>query len=269
MELGEKLRQTRLEAGLSQKALCGSEITRNMLSRIENGAARPSMKTLQYLAARLGKPVSYFLEEAAVVSPNQDVMESARRLYDTGEFQQAKLVLEGYQSPDPVYDREKELLCVLVGLAIAEEAIAQGRDRYALELLEQIQIPPVYCAQALKRQRLLLMGRIPGAPRVCSQLPSLDEELLLRAREAIHQGDSRRGTHLLEAMQSRDTPQWMLLRGEAYLAERAYQNAVQCFRRAEAAFPETVIPRLEHCYRELGDYKQAYLYACKQKKNGS
>lgn len=44
MELGEKLRLARLEAGLSQRALCGDEITRNMLSRIENGAARPSMK---------------------------------------------------------------------------------------------------------------------------------------------------------------------------------------------------------------------------------
>ena len=76
----------------------------------------------------------------------------------------------------------------------------------------------------------------------------------------------RRGTHLLEAMQRRDSPKWMLLRGEAYLAENAYQNAVLCLRRAEDAFPEEVIPRLEHCYRELGDYKQAYLYACKQKK---
>ena len=34
MSLGEKLRQARLEAGLSQRALCGGEITRNMLSRI-------------------------------------------------------------------------------------------------------------------------------------------------------------------------------------------------------------------------------------------
>ncbi len=66
MELGEKLRLARLEAGLSQRALCGDEITRNMLSRIENGAARPSMKTLRFLAARLDKPVSYFLEEDTV-----------------------------------------------------------------------------------------------------------------------------------------------------------------------------------------------------------
>ena len=86
MELGEKLRLARLEAGLSQRALCGDEITRNMLSRIEHGAARPSMKTLGYLAARLGKPVSYFLEEDTVCSPNQEIMTAARQLFDGKDY---------------------------------------------------------------------------------------------------------------------------------------------------------------------------------------
>ena len=53
MELGEKLRLARTGAGLSQRQLCGQEITRNMLSQIESGKAKPSMSTLQYLAARL------------------------------------------------------------------------------------------------------------------------------------------------------------------------------------------------------------------------
>lgn len=266
MVLGEKLRQARLEAGLSQRALCGEEITRNMLSRIENGAAQPSMKTLRCLADRLGKPMSYFLDEQAVVSANQEVMESTRRLYDTGQFEQALEVLDGYWSPDPVYDREKALLTVLTRLTLAEQAIDQHRERYARELLENTETRGVYCAEALNRQRILLLGRLGGSQRLCCQLPSLDEELMLRSAEAIRAGDTRRGIHLLEAMQHRDTPRWMLLRGEAYLAESSYQNAVQCLRRAEEAFPEEVIPRLENCYRELGDYKQAYLYACKQKK---
>ena len=265
MELGEKLRQARLEANLSQRALCGGEITRNMLSRIEHGAARPSMKTLQYLAARLGKPVSYFLEETAVVSPNQGVMDSARRFYDAGKPEQAAQALEGYLEPDPVYDREKALLYALTRLAMAEQAIAQGRERYAQELLEQTKTNTVYCPEALERQRLLLLGRISGG-QVCAQLPSLDEELQLRAEASILQGEAGRGAHLLEAMQHQDSPKWMLLRGEAYLAQRAYQNAIPCFLRAETAFPEETAPKLEHCYRELGDYKQAYLYACKQKK---
>ena len=53
MTLGEKLKQARLDAGLSPRQLCGDVITRNMLSQIENGSARPSMATLSYLASRL------------------------------------------------------------------------------------------------------------------------------------------------------------------------------------------------------------------------
>lgn len=266
MSLGEKLRQARLEAGLSQRALCGGEITRNMLSCIENGAAQPSMHTLQYLADRLGKPVSFFLEEQAVVSPNQNVIEDARRLYDLGRFDRAMAALEDYTSPDPVYDREKALLTVLLRLALAEQAILQHRDRYARELLENTDTGGVYCAEALNRQRLLLLGRLGIIDGLSAQLPSLDEELMLRGAEAIRDGDSRRGAHLLEAAQHRDSPKWMLLRGEAYLAEGAYENAARCFRQAEETYPEEAIPRLESCYRELGDYKRAYLYACKQKK---
>ena len=52
MELGEKLRLARLEAGLSQRALCGDEITRNMLSRIENGAAREIVRVTGYMAGK-------------------------------------------------------------------------------------------------------------------------------------------------------------------------------------------------------------------------
>ena len=116
MELGEKLRLTRLEAGLSQRALCGDEITRNMLSRIENGAARPSMKTLGCLAARLGKPVSYFLGEDTVCSPNQEIMTAVRQLFDGKDYAGAMRALAQYRAPDEIYDRERQLLEILVRL---------------------------------------------------------------------------------------------------------------------------------------------------------
>ena len=155
MELGEKLRQARMEAGLSQRALCGEEITRNMLSRIENGAARPSMGTLQYLAARLGKPVSYFLEETAVCSPNQAVMAKARQLFDEGDFAGVKQALSGYRAPDETYDRERQLLESVTLLNLAEQAIGDGKEPYARELLENaaeaIGNAP-YCGKELERQ---------------------------------------------------------------------------------------------------------------------
>ena len=75
MEMGELLRKARLEAGLTQRALCGDRITRNMLSQIENGTARPSMATLQYLADALGKPVSYFLGEVVLTANQQRMLQ--------------------------------------------------------------------------------------------------------------------------------------------------------------------------------------------------
>lgn len=265
MELGEKLRLARLEAGLSQRQLCGGEITRNMLSQIENGSARPSMKTLRYLAARLGKPVSFFLEETALVSPNQAILESARLHYDSGDPAAVVEALAAFQSPDPVYGREAQLLRVLSYLALAEQALSEKRHRYALELLEKADCATAYLPEALDRRRLLLLGRIPGHA-VASRLPSLDEELFLRAREALLSGDTARSAHLLEAMEDQTAPRWHLLRGEVYLKEQSYPSAAHHFRAAEPHFPGETAPRLEQCYRELGDYRLAYEYACKQKR---
>lgn len=264
MELGEKLRRSRMEAGLSQRQLCGEMITRNMLSQIEHGSARPSMDTLKYLAARLGKPVSFFLEETAVVSPNQDIMKAARQLFDTGDFAGAAQILTDYQEPDEVYDREWQLLEKLVRLALAEEAVGAGREPYAREVLERAAFRTVYCDEELERRRLLLLGRIRGQA-VCDRLPSLDEELLLRAEEVLASGGVKRAAQLLDAAEDQDSPRWCFLRGECYLVKKEFAAAARCFHSAEAAFPKETAARLETCYRELGDYKRAYEYACKQK----
>ena len=264
MELGKKIRQARLEAGLSQRQLCGEEITRNMLSLIENGSAKPSMKTLQYLAARLGKSVSYFLEENAVLSPNQKIMVSARQLYDEGNFTEADKVLEDYRNPDPVYDREKELLWVLIRLELAKEAIRQERFLYAAELLKQTPVKTAYLSEELNRRRLLLLGSISNQ-RVAHQLPSLDAELLLRAEEALEEGFLSRTEHLLEAMEHQNAPKWHLLRGEVCLKQKKWQEAAAHLQLAETEFPKKVYSSLEICYRELGNFQKAYEYACKQR----
>lgn len=264
MELGERLRQARLEAGLSQRQLCGEEITRNMLSLIENGSAKPSMKTLQYLAGRLGKPVSFFLEETVSVSPNQACVYAARQLYDQGNFAAAAKTLEVYREPDTIFDREYHLLQVLICLEMATEAIRQKRELYALELLKKADRETDYCGEELQRKRLLLTGKL-KAQRVSSQLPSLDAELLLRAEEALAEGNTQRAACLLDAAEEQKTVQWTLLRGEAYLAEKDYPSAARCFHSAEAEAPAKAVPKLEQCYRELGDFKRAYEYACKQR----
>ena len=268
MELGEKIRSARLEAGLSQRQLCGDAITRNMLSQIENGSARPSMDTLRYLAGRLGKPVSYFLEDEAVTSPNLEIMAQARAAYEAAQYAQAQESLSRYSRPDPVFDWEYHLLQALCLMALAKQAAEDHRRPYAEELLYQAaqagsQTP--YYTPAMERERLLLLAAVSPAPAVEAALPSDDRELLLRAEAALARKDPARCNACLTAAQDRETPRWHWLRGEAEFALTNYSSAAEHFLSAEAVFPTETIPRLEACYKELGDFKKAYEYACKQR----
>ena len=158
MELSQKLKQARLDAGLSQKALCGDRITRNMLSQIENGSARPSMDTLRYLAAQLGKPLSYFLEDDAVTSPNQALMEQVRAASPSDALH----LLGSYKAPDPTFDAERWLLEALTCLILAEDALSQGKPAYARSLLERAQVAgsrtPYYTAANESRRLFLRQG---------------------------------------------------------------------------------------------------------------
>ncbi len=263
MELGQRLKQARLEAGLSQRQLCGEEITRNMLSQIENGSARPSMDTLRYLAGRLGKPMGYFLEEQAVTSPNQQIMEQARNAAPSD----ALALLKTYQDPDPVFDQERWLLEALSCIALAERVIEDGRLGYAATLLELAAgagaRTPYYTA-ALERRRLLLCHRAKtaSATALAALLPDNTEEVLLRAAAALEQGEAVKCGMLLDTV-GRDEEYWHFLRGESFLVQKAYAQAVEHYLRAGESNP--VYSRLELCYRELEDYKKAYEYACKQR----
>ena len=268
MTLGEKLLQSRLEAGLSQRQLCGDQITRNMLSRIEHGTARPSMDTLRYLAARLEKPVSYFLEEDTVTSSNFSVMVAARAAFDNGDFDSVMQALADYRDPDEIFYRERLLLETMSLLALAETAISQQKYLYAKELLDRIPTDTGYRLPELERRRLLLLGRMPDADRVavCQALPSPDEELLLRTEAALAQENSTRALDYLAAAEDQTTARWNLLRGKALFVRKEYAQAAECLKAAEAAYPRECPEMLETCYRELKDFEQAYFYACKQKK---
>ena len=63
MNIGEKIKKLRTAKMMTQAELAGTAITRNMLSQIENGVARPSLDTVQYIAARLNVSPGYLLAE--------------------------------------------------------------------------------------------------------------------------------------------------------------------------------------------------------------
>ena len=53
--LGERVRSARRERGMSQAQLAGEQLTKGFISQVESGLVRPSVRSLQILATRLGK----------------------------------------------------------------------------------------------------------------------------------------------------------------------------------------------------------------------
>lgn len=63
-KIGQRIRELRLRRGFTQKTLAGEQMTRNMLSLIENGVASPSLANIQYIADRLDVPIGYFFAKS-------------------------------------------------------------------------------------------------------------------------------------------------------------------------------------------------------------
>ena len=59
--LGERVRTARKALGMSQAQLAGDELTKGFISQLESGSVRPSIRSLQIIASRLGKPLDHFL----------------------------------------------------------------------------------------------------------------------------------------------------------------------------------------------------------------
>lgn len=255
MELGEKILKARLEAGLSQRQVCGDTITRNMLSRIEHGVARPSMKTLQYLSGVLGKPVGYFLGEVEE-SSNECVMAAARGYFQNGKYALVLQTLEDFREPDPVYAWEKGLLGYVSCLLGAENAAKEGREPVKEKFLSQSRrfSSPYILPPLLSYLERLRSGN--GAEKT-----NLDEALLLRAKAAMEGEDPDRARRLLEAVEKRDKS-WFFLSGKLALSAKDYTRAEAELLRGEE---RQCLPLLEECYLAQGNYEKAYFCAYRRR----
>jgi transcriptional regulator with XRE-family HTH domain len=87
--IGQRLKQARLAAGLTQQQLAGDRYTKAYISALENGIAKPSMAALNYLAPRLGRTASDMLSDPSRAWARME----ADLALAAGHWQQA---LDGY-----------------------------------------------------------------------------------------------------------------------------------------------------------------------------
>ena len=127
--LGQRIRRIRGQRGMSLAKVGGSDFTRAFLSQIELGKARPSLRVLRVIAARLGTEVEYLLEGRQAGLERELALEMGRVLVALGEYRRAlralKPALTSYDWP----------LGTDARLVQAEAMIALGRKEKANEIL--------------------------------------------------------------------------------------------------------------------------------------
>ena len=119
--IGQRIREARHRAGLTQQQLAGDRYTKAYVSALETGIARPSMVALSFLSERLGLPASHFIDEG---HPVWTRLEVDMRLA-AGDWQAAA---DGYQSllADATDDAVRADL--LRGLAEASARLDRGKE---------------------------------------------------------------------------------------------------------------------------------------------
>jgi transcriptional regulator with XRE-family HTH domain/Tfp pilus assembly protein PilF len=93
--LGERLRQLRVAAGMTQSELAGERFSKEYVSQIERGKTRPTAETVEWLARRLGVDPG-FLAEGVSTEQRQRVEAGLARAEALGESDRFDEALAAY-----------------------------------------------------------------------------------------------------------------------------------------------------------------------------
>ena len=134
--LGQKIKNARLAMGMTQRELCGGDITRNMLSRIETGDAYPSLETLCLLASRLGMHPGYFLDDSddGESLRNRRLLSMIKAEYEKGNY--ALCLDYGRGLTDS--DDEFRLISTVCSFRCGTEKLMAGELRRAAEYFDGV-----------------------------------------------------------------------------------------------------------------------------------
>lgn len=165
MTLGQKVRMLRKERRLTQATLCGSYMTRNMLSQIESDRANPSVATIRYLAEMLEVPAGYFLDEGdnLLAYRKLDDMSIIRKHYLDRNYQKC---LDACKSLTD-FDDELALImadCYLhIGIGHYKKGNPEGARR-ALRLAEVFATRTVYPHEEISQQATIYLSLMDSVP---------------------------------------------------------------------------------------------------------
>ncbi|TML91274.1 MAG: tetratricopeptide repeat protein [Actinobacteria bacterium] len=137
LRLGERLRQLRVSAGLTQSDLAGDRFSKEYVSQIERGKTRPTRETIDWLSVRLGVDPGFLANGVSTDERGrlEGAVARAEALIEAGKIEEAR---EDYESlVAPVRASGLPELEVRVLYGTARTLMRFGEARQALELLNQ------------------------------------------------------------------------------------------------------------------------------------
>lgn len=133
ISLGQKIRELRMQKGLTQQELGTGIVTISMISQIESDKAYPSHKVLQQIAARLETPIEYFVADMQTQIEQSSTYKLAKAYLASENYEQAiPLFRDLISNPAPhlpVYEVQYDL---------ADAFLASQEVEKAVELFEQV-----------------------------------------------------------------------------------------------------------------------------------
>lgn len=281
MTIGEKIKKIRTSKLMTQSELVGTEITRNMLSRIENGAANPSLETVRYIASRLNVSPGFLLaeDEDEKIYLKFNEIRDIKKAYMSEDYRICRDMCLNAESAD---DDEVGMILAECNLAIAIEEFNGGNLRRACEYFDEALNG---CGRTLYRTDSVVavsavyfryMRRI--SPTVSSNVieeteaniyPALIDDFC-RYATVLDRQDRGDGSEqpLLSELQQRESPYAVHLEVGELLKGGRYSEAYELLRGlllSDFPIPEPMLYfifcDLEICCRELQDFKGAYEYS--------
>ncbi len=135
LALGERLRQLRVAAGLTQSELAADRFSKEYVSQIERGKTRPTRETIEWLANRLDVDAGYLASGVATDERGrlEGALARAETLYEAHEDDEAAAAFEPLLSAARATGVPELQVRALVGAGLAKMRI--GEHRGALGLL--------------------------------------------------------------------------------------------------------------------------------------
>ncbi len=273
MTLGSKISELRKKMNMTQSELAGNEITRNMLSSIENGAALPSLSTLCYLAERLEIPVGYLLDEKGdlLSYKKMELLPAMKRLFEKERY---KELLKLWETRLGETDDELALLLAEASVAYGFQLLFGGS---LSTLFKTVTRAKDFCdATAYPTEHIRAKIELLRAIADNVQAPRFELDTALYDKLAQSALASDLYFYITESDMEYTYADSVLrehMMAKRLMKEGKYADAVESLELLEAQKTHAslgafilfrIYADLEHCHKELRNFELAYRYSGKR-----